>query len=66
MYRLLFRLHFDISQAAMFSCPRERFFFFFVGFFFVVILGRLLFCICKYFCNECIEILYCGDEAKIL
>ena len=32
----------------------------FLGFF--LILGRLLFCICKYFCNECIEILFCGDE----
>ena len=33
---------------------------------FFFILGKLLFCICKYFCNECLEILYCGDEAKTL
>ena len=36
----------------------------YLGFFFF--LGRLLFCICNYFCNECIEILYCGDEANPL
>ena len=42
---LLFR-HFDIFQEAMFSCPNESFV---SKIFFFFILGKLLFCICKYF-----------------